>query len=181
MYSFMSPIILLIYFVKIVRESVISQRHIQNLAKHLIWNFFQKYLTVKKFDLQCFAEFCMYKRSNCFITQRNKKKKLLCNIKEYHTKLQKSLQIALFKIFAGKSSFAEAFKVCPKQSNYLNWLFNMLLASIHQHPFYKHNFRQRFEAKIPRHIGVVLLSYKFSRNSVCSRSRLKLIFRSDSI
>ena len=41
-YPYMPSISSLIYFVKIVHESIISQGYIQNLANYLIWNFFQK-------------------------------------------------------------------------------------------------------------------------------------------
>ena len=54
---------------------------------------------------------------------------------------------------------------CEKYSIVLSGSFKTLhqfndLAGIHHHPFYKHNFRQRSEAKIARYIRAVFLKYE---------------------
>ena len=55
---------------------------------------------------------------------------------------------------------------------------NLLLLVSNINLFYKYDFPRKYEAKKPRYIGELLLSYEFFWNSICFQPRLKFIFRS---
>lgn len=153
----------------------------------------------------------MYNTSKCLITQKNERKKenhsphfnsitvngLKYSLTQAYHDSQKILRFAAGKAYIAQQApgvvslgfLVQSLKVFFLVRNTLLGYENhsklcislMLLAGIHHHRFYKRNFRQRFEVKTPGYIGVLLVSNEICRNSICSKSCLKLIFRSHRI